>query len=176
MWHSKNLDILQYEIILGTYFTIYLYISVWLFLLCKMNELQHKNHQQKDLCTQWILRLASAVRMKKIWVLTATHWVHSEDWSDWVDAQADLSLHWAHRSFCWFCHASAQMVSMNTCGEGSTISSFANGDKLYPIILNYALLKHLTCQDCFIWIRLTMTNVNITRSQFLNELNFEEWK
>ena len=25
-------------------------------------------------------------------------------WSDWVDAPADLSLCWAHRSFCWFCH------------------------------------------------------------------------
>ena len=35
----------------------------------------------------------------------ATHWAHSEVWSDWVDAQADLSLHWAHMSFCWFCHA-----------------------------------------------------------------------
>ena len=23
----------------------------------------------------------------------------------WADAQADLSLRWAHRSFCWFCHA-----------------------------------------------------------------------
>ena len=27
--------------------------------------------------------------------------------ADWVDAQADLSLPWAHMSFCWFCHASA---------------------------------------------------------------------
>ena len=27
--------------------------------------------------------------------------------SDWVDAHADLSLCWAHRSFCWFCHAAA---------------------------------------------------------------------
>ena len=26
----------------------------------------------------------------------AAHWAHSEDWSDWVDAQADLSLHWPH--------------------------------------------------------------------------------
>ena len=34
-----------------------------------------------------------------------THWAHSEDLSDWVNAQADLSLCWAHRSFCWFCHA-----------------------------------------------------------------------
>ena len=50
--HSKNLDILQYEIILGTYFTIYLYISVWLFPLYQMNELQHDIHQQKDICTQ----------------------------------------------------------------------------------------------------------------------------
>ena len=26
----------------------------------------------------------------------ATLWARSEDWSDWVDAQADLSLRWAH--------------------------------------------------------------------------------
>ena len=25
-------------------------------------------------------------------------------------AQADLSLRWAHRSFCWFCHSAAHMV------------------------------------------------------------------
>ena len=31
--------------------------------------------------------------------------------SDWADAQADLSLHWAHRSFCWFCHAAAHLLS-----------------------------------------------------------------
>ena len=144
--HSKNLDILQYEKILGTYFTVYLYISLWLFPLSKMNELQHCN-QRKDLCTQWIHRLAWAVRMKKMWVLKATHWAQSEDWSDWVDDQADLRFRWNHRSFCWFCHASAQIVSMNNCGEERTICSFAKRDKLCPIILNYALLKHLTCQD-----------------------------
>ena len=27
--------------------------------------------------------------------------------SNWADAQADLSLRWAQRSFCWFCHAAA---------------------------------------------------------------------
>ena len=43
----------------------------------------------------------------------ATHWVDSEDsdqtgqmprliWSDWADAQADLSLHWAHSHFVCF--------------------------------------------------------------------------
>ena len=28
--------------------------------------------------------------------------------SDWADAQADLSLRWAHMPFCWFCHETAQ--------------------------------------------------------------------
>ena len=32
----------------------------------------------------------------------ATHWVQSEDWSEWADAQADPSLHWAHRHFVGF--------------------------------------------------------------------------
>ena len=31
-------------------------------------------------------------------------------WSDWADAQADLSLRWAQRSFCWFCHEAAQIL------------------------------------------------------------------
>ena len=34
---------------------------------------------------------------------SATHWAHYEDWSDRADAQADLSLRWAQRPFCWFC-------------------------------------------------------------------------
>ena len=32
----------------------------------------------------------------------ATHWAHREDGSDWVDAQADLSLRWAHSHFVGF--------------------------------------------------------------------------
>ena len=54
------------------------------------------------------------------------------------------------------------MVLMNTA-----IFSFSNTDKLCPIILSYALLKHLTCEHLFTvanylwykWISLTMTNV-----------------
>ena len=141
--HLKNSDILQYEIILGINFTIYLYIFLFDYFYC-VRWMSYDN-KQKDLCTQWILRLVWAVRMKKIWVITATHWADSEDWLDCVDAQAVLSLRWARRSFCWFCHEAAQIISVNTCGEERTISSFANRDKLCPIILNYALLKHLTC-------------------------------
>ena len=32
----------------------------------------------------------------------ATRWAHSADWSDWADAQADLSLRWAHIHFVGF--------------------------------------------------------------------------
>ena len=32
-------------------------------------------------------------------------------WSDWADAQADLSLCWVHLPFCWFCHEAAQLLS-----------------------------------------------------------------
>ena len=27
-----------------------------------------------------------------------------------VDAKADPSLHWVHRSMCWFCHTAAQIL------------------------------------------------------------------
>ena len=37
-----------------------------------------------------------AVRMKKVLGSLATHLAHSEDWSDWVDAHADLSVCWVH--------------------------------------------------------------------------------
>ena len=43
-----------------------------------------------------------AVHMKKDWVLSyplSTQW---RLWSDWVDAQADLSLRWAHTHFVGF--------------------------------------------------------------------------
>ena len=43
-----------------------------------------------------------AVCMKKAWVLGYPLNVHSEDWSDWADAQADLSLRWAHSHFVCF--------------------------------------------------------------------------
>ena len=50
---------------------------------------------QSSLCAQWVA--------KDLRFLHADN----EDWSDWADAQADLSLRWAHMPFCWFCHVSA---------------------------------------------------------------------
>ena len=43
-----------------------------------------------------------AVRMKKAWVLSYPLSAQQRLWSDWADAQADLSLHWAHTHFVGF--------------------------------------------------------------------------
>ena len=39
----------------------------------------------------------------------------SNDWSDWVDAHADLSLYWAHMPFCWFCLEVVQIMKTHQC-------------------------------------------------------------
>ena len=45
------------------------------------------------------------------WVAKDPNFLHtdSEEWSDWADAQADLSLRWVHMPFCWFCHEVAHL-------------------------------------------------------------------
>ena len=43
-----------------------------------------------------------AVRMKKAWVLSYPLGIQRRLWSDWADAQADLSLRWAHTHFVGF--------------------------------------------------------------------------
>ena len=56
-----------------------------------------------------------------VWSVFAVHSVGSQGskvsscgqqriWSHWADAQADLSLRWVHRSFCWFCHEVAHII------------------------------------------------------------------
>ena len=43
-----------------------------------------------------------AVHMKKAWVLSYPMSAQRRLWSDWADAQADLSLRWAHTHFVGF--------------------------------------------------------------------------
>ena len=50
----------------------------------------------------------SAVRLKQNWVLSYPLSAQRRLWSDWADAQADLSVRCAQKSFCWFCHEVAQ--------------------------------------------------------------------
>ena len=96
----------------------------------KINELQHdktnkmtcvpsKNSDQPEHPPSLIR--VFPVCMKKVRVLQlATHKVQSKDWSDWADVQADLSLRWVHRSFCWFCHAAAQIIKNCSLESGVT--------------------------------------------------------
>ena len=59
------------------------------------------------ICQVWSV---FTIRMKKAWVLSYPLSAQRSLWSDWADAQADLSHRWAHRSFCWFCHVAAQII------------------------------------------------------------------
>ena len=51
----------------------------------------------------------SAVHMKKAWFLRYLLSAQGRLWSDWADAKADLSLHWAHGRYCWICPAAAHI-------------------------------------------------------------------
>ena len=56
------------------------------------------------------------VCMKKPWVLSYPLSAQQILWSDWADAQANLSFRWAHMPFCWFCHVyhdSSKICSTN---------------------------------------------------------------
>ena len=53
-----------------------------------------------------------AVHMKKAWVFSYPLSASQRLWSDWADAQADLSLRWAHMPFCCFCHEAAHLLSL----------------------------------------------------------------
>ena len=73
----------------------------------------------KWLCAQRRLRSTWASAQSDQSLLSCTQWVakdpsflhaDSEDWSDRVDAQANLSLCWAHISFCWFCREAAHLM------------------------------------------------------------------
>ena len=78
-------------------------------------------NEQNDMCVQRRLRSAwtsaqsgwsvFAIRMKTHWVLSYMYPLSTQRrfWPV-ADAQADLSLHWAHRSVCWFCHAKAHII------------------------------------------------------------------
>ena len=76
----------------------------------------------------------------------ATYWAHCEDWAD---AQADLSLRSALRSFCWFCHKTAyiydtiMILSFWTDRSGQTVwlrSDCSSGSTLFAhFICNFLM-------------------------------------
>ena len=86
-FHAENVNIM-----LG--FSI-----IWM----KLNISRSMNKTNKMTCPPSLIRVF-AVHMKKHWALNYLFSAQWRLWSDWADAQADLSLHWAHMSFCWFSH------------------------------------------------------------------------
>ena len=75
----------------------------WKYLVC-CSWARAGQNQQNDLCAPVKIDLCA------LWVGKEPNLqADSEDWSEWGDAQADLSLCWAHWSFCCFCHTPAQL-------------------------------------------------------------------
>ena len=84
-----------------------------------------------------------AVHMKKTWVLSYPLSAQLRFWSDWADAQADLSLRWEHRSVYWFCHAAAHM-ELETFWQGATSVALLSGCMCGWRILNRMMLRTLS--------------------------------
>ena len=71
--------------------------------------------------TPSLIRVFSIFMKKRCYPLSAQQRLRS----DWADAQNDdLILRRAHMSFCWFCHAAAQIMS-SRC-RGSNLVVFTN--------------------------------------------------
>ena len=68
-----------------------------------------------------------AVHMKKAWVLSYPLSAQRRLWSGWADAQADLSLRWAHTHFVGF------IMLWLICGKGTEGMAFsADPDQTAP--------------------------------------------
>ena len=57
----------------------------------------------------------SAVSLKQNCILSYPLSAHRRLWSDWVDAQADLNLHWAQKSFVGFVMRWLKMLLLRVC-------------------------------------------------------------
>ena len=76
-----------------------------------------------------------AVRLKKPWVLSYPLSAQRRLWSDWANAQADLSSLGAH-SLCWFCHVAAQ-IFLEKCGVVKFCNQFNhNVVRFRPVVSN----------------------------------------
>ena len=95
-----------------------------------------------------------AVRIKKAWVLSYPLRAQRRLWSDWADAQAELSLRWAHMPFCWFCHVAAEFCFnyFKPCGY---LRSESPGQHCFGNHEQEKLLFHFTAHCVAAWSRCT---------------------
>ena len=78
------------------------------------NEPPHDKTNKVTVCPAKT-QISLGIRMKKAWVLSYPLSAQRRLWSDWVDAQADLSLCWVHSHFVCFV-----MSQLKCQAEGST--------------------------------------------------------
>ena len=64
--------------------------------------------------------------------------MHADIWSDWVDAQANLCLCWAHMPFCWFCHEAVYFFYDGYCSSAYPI--LFEQVYLWPLTVNFGLI------------------------------------
>ena len=79
-----------------------------------------------------------AVRMKKAWVLSYPLSVKGRLWSDWVDAQPDLSLRWEHSHFVGFVMLWIQIMYKSSLYFLKKLQS--SSDKTTVMFIFYSLL------------------------------------
>ena len=101
--------------------SIFLFTFVWSF-LWKYNQVATWQNQQNECAPSEdsdqpghlpsLIRVF-AVRMKKAWVLSYPLRARRRLWSDWADAQADLSLRWVHSHFVGF--VMSRLILFITC-------------------------------------------------------------
>ena len=117
------------------YFILQISLSVWYFTLCwhlitllnsskifepphdktnKMTRAPSEDSDQPGHPPIHLIRVFT-VCIKNHWALSYPLSVQQRLWSDWVDAQADLSLHWVHRSFVGF--VMRQLVFLRKLGS-----------------------------------------------------------
>ena len=85
----------------------------------------------------------------------ATHWVHSEDWSDWADVLDDLSLRWAHMPLSWFCHEAAQFLILILIANCSR-SPFKK-NMYYPTVYFSSIAKNSNARNSWRTWRISIT-------------------
>ena len=83
-----------------------------------------------------------AVRMKRVWILSYMYPLSAQQRlrSDWTDAQADMSLSWAHLLFCWVFHAQAKCVVKILLKKTDTLSGRQLSQNCFESLLQSGLL------------------------------------
>ena len=117
---------------------------VYIYKFDKTNKIVCASSEDSDHRPVWSESLLSTWRN---FGTLPTHWMHSELWSDWADAQADPSLRWAHRSFCQFCQALALIIIEPwPCGLYHIVDQAKSCNPQYELMhenrCNYARSRH----------------------------------